>query len=179
MSEELEQTASSILKNKIPQLWLNNSYPSLKPMTAYIDDLADRLAMIAKWIEDGKPPAVFWISGFFFTQVSFSIWKKSNYNYLTSINQIKAFLTAAQQNFARKHKIAIDNVDFSFEILGDEILDEPPEDGVYVRGLFLEGARWDRETCKLAESYPKVLTDPMPIVIKFSMKPRWIINLFF
>jgi dynein heavy chain len=65
-----------------------------------------------------------------------------------------------KQNYARKYVIAIDQIDFDFEVMSDPSkydLQKGPEDGAYIYGLFLEGCRWNSETSVLAESQPKVL----------------------
>lgn len=46
----------------------------------------------------------------------------------------------------------------------DPHFSEPPPEGVYIDGLFLEGARWNMEDYYIDESFPKILYDNFPIV---------------
>jgi hypothetical protein len=41
---------------------------------------------------------------------------------------------------------------------------EAPEDGVYIYGLFIEGASWSWKTSTIQEQKPKVLIDEMPLI---------------
>ena len=70
------------------------------------------------------------------------------------------------QNYARKHKVAIDTVSFAFHVMAQEpnSVAEAPEDGCYVFGMFLEGAVWDPDACLLAEARPKELYSVFPML---------------
>merc|ERR1712150_37824 len=142
MSEDLEQVFHSIFNGKTPAVWLSASYPSLKPLGGYTNDLIERLKFFQGWIDNGIP-VMFWISGIYFTQ---------------------AFTTGASQNFARKYTIPIDTLTFDFEMPKEQEPKKKPANGVYTYGVFLEGCKWDWDAWGLAESDPKVLYTPVPMI---------------
>ena len=54
---------------QVPEMWAGKAYPSLKPLGAWVEDLLMRTQFVRGWV-DGGMPAVYWISGFFFPQVT-------------------------------------------------------------------------------------------------------------
>ena len=145
MSEELELVAKALYDNQVPDSWGNVGFLSLKPLSAWFQELQERMKFLNDWIRKGTPD-IFWISGFFFPQ---------------------AFITGTLQNFARKHKIPIDHLSFQFDVLDNKSIEDirsKPEDGCLIWGLWLEGARWDKIEHSLAWSFPKDLYTAMPIM---------------
>ena len=145
MSPDLEAVTTSLFNNQVPDMWAGKAYPSLKPLSGWVTDLLARVEFVSDWIKKGNPP-IYWISGFFFPQ---------------------AFLTGTLQNFARKMLFSIDTVSFSFRVmdtLSEKTTEAGPTDGCYIRGLYLEGGRWDHSAHVLDESRPKELYTEMPII---------------
>ena len=95
MNEEMENIYVAFLNNQVPTLYRGAAYPSLKPLSGWVNDLRLRLLFIHRWIIKGSMPT-FWISGFFYTQ---------------------GFLTGLLQTHARKYDLPIDHLSFKFEVM--------------------------------------------------------------
>lgn len=143
MDAELEVVFSSLLEGRVPTSWLS-AYPSLKPLAAWSRDLLMRISQLQLWAEQG-PPQVFWLTGF---------------TYPTG------FVTALQQTSARKNNVSIDTLAWDFIVVNLEEKDimQPPKEGAYIKGLWLEGAGWNDEHSCLCEPEPMKLIYAMPII---------------
>jgi dynein heavy chain len=144
MSADLEEVFTCIYNAQVPPLW-SKVYSSLKPLGAWSRDLVARIDQLSKWAETGTPPVLFWMSGFTFPT---------------------GFLTAVLQTAARRNNVSVDSLSWEFHVstLDDSNLIEPPKDGVWVKGLFLEGAGWDKKGSHLIEPEPMQLVCPMPTI---------------
>lgn len=113
-------------------------------MRGFFGDLLERLQFFRSWYEEGQP-SVFWLPAFYFPQ---------------------SFLTGVLQTAARRKRVPVDCLFHYCRVMNPETtkLDTPPAEGVYVRGLFLAGARWDSHEESLAEQRPKILWEEMPVL---------------
>jgi len=142
MSSDLEAMADCLFNNLVPAVWEAVAYPSLMPLSPWVNDLVARCDFLTKWVAQGTP-IVFWISGFFFPQ---------------------AFLTGSLQNYARRSKKPVDAIAFDYKVVNKlaEEITEKPESGIYINGMFLQGCRWDPVNHTLADSQPKELFTSFP-----------------
>ncbi|KAJ7395081.1 hypothetical protein BTVI_158454 [Pitangus sulphuratus] len=149
MSEELQDALDSMYDARIPKLWFRISWESTT-LGFWFTELLERNHQFSSWLQDGRPNQ-FWMTGFFNPQ---------------------GFLTAMRQETTRMNLAkgwALDSVVLRNEVtkmMKEDVVGPPPADigGVYIYGLYLEGAGWDRRNSKLIESPPKVLFTSLPVV---------------
>lgn len=145
MSANLDQIFNSLLNNRVPLFWAEISYPSLKPLYSWFNNLIQRIEFINSWLDDGHLNQ-YWLPGFFFPQ---------------------GFLTGVLQTHARKLNEPIDKFQFTFKATDFDETNKalaPPEDGVYISGLYLEGGWWDKKRKALVDQPPNQRFYKMPYI---------------
>jgi len=156
VTEGMEKLADALQLNRVAEMWRELAYPSLKPLGMWFADLLKRADQLVHWTgaQNGLLLST-WISGLF---------------------NPMAFLTAVMQVTARDRAMPLDFMTNRVTFLN--IMDPAdylgaPATGVYVHGLFLEGASWEEgkgdEEGYITASKMKELHTQMPVVNVFSV----------
>jgi len=152
MSPILAGSLDSLFNAKVPDPWANVMPICATPLPqpnigVWFVNMVNRAEQLTCWLRDGRPKT-FWLTGFF---------------------NPSGFLTATRQEVCRAHSKdgwALDDCADTFDVLKLEKDDVKagPSEGIYIHGLYLDSAKWDKARNCLADSDPKVRFAPMPIL---------------
>merc|ERR1712094_119210 len=136
MSDAMEALLSSLKMGRVPSNWTQQAYPSLKPLAPWVNDMIARNAQLASWTEasDLRAPWSVWISGLF---------------------NPMAYITAILQTTARKNDLPLDQMEVWTDItnhVDPAGIETHAEDGMFIHGCCMEGARWDLKASIVMES---------------------------
>ena len=132
MSDDLANAQDSLFNAKVPALWLKGNWFS-PTVGVWFGILLNRYEQWDKWLKHGRPKS-YWLPGF---------------------SNGSGFLTAVKQEVCRANSgWALDDVVTFTEVhkIDFEEVRDAPSMGVYVHGLYLEGASWSKKEAHLIEA---------------------------
>ncbi|XP_023311334.1 dynein heavy chain 2, axonemal [Anoplophora glabripennis] len=144
MSSDLEEIFTCIYEGRVPPAWLK-AYPSLKLLGSWARELSARIEYFTVWAVTTHAPLFFWLAAYTFPT---------------------GFLTAVLQMSARANEVPIDTLSWEFTVLtvDENQIQLTPDNGVYVKSTYLEGAGWDKKNAMLIEPQPMQLVCAMPLI---------------
>ncbi|GIQ85930.1 dynein heavy chain, partial [Kipferlia bialata] len=146
MSSQLDALATNLYAGLIPDSWKARAPDTLKPLAGWILHFIRRHAQYEDWIERERDPTVIWLSG---------------------LHVPESYLTALVQEVCHARGWPLDRSTLYTkvtDIVEASTVEEAPEHGCYVQGVFLEGAGWDLEKGVLRRQRPKELITPLPLL---------------
>lgn len=147
MSESMESLMNALYTDRVPDSWTKRAWPSLMALGPWLQNFEQRLQQLEAWLENpGEIPKCTWLSGLVSPQ-----------SFLTAICQV----TAAKNGWELDKLVTFTRVT---KMMSADEIDSPSRDGVYVSGLFLQGASIDVATGQLQKSKPKEIFAKMPIL---------------
>lgn len=145
MDAMLDSIATSLFNGQLPMPWRKLAPATCKQLGSWMDHLKRRAKQYKDWSASGEPQVI-WLSG---------------------LHIPESYLTALVQMACRKNIWPLDRSTLFTTVTryqtADEV-EERPQTGCFVTGLFLEGARWSSALMELERSVPKVLVEPLPIL---------------
>ncbi|XP_078257485.1 dynein axonemal heavy chain 17-like [Rhinoraja longicauda] len=141
---DMENISNALYFDTVPETWSNRAYPSLLNLAAWFIDLLLRIRELEAWSSDFTLPNAVWLGGLFNPQ---------------------SFLTAIMQSMARKNEWPLDKMCLAVEVTkkNKEDMTSAPREGSFIHGLYMEGARWDKNGGVLTDARLKELMPPMPV----------------
>ncbi|KAI5707535.1 hypothetical protein M8J77_004618 [Diaphorina citri] len=153
MDAILDSISTSLFNGQLPEEWRPLAPATCKKLGAWMQHFDRRNEQYVSWIQSGDPviqsgdPVVMWLSG---------------------LHIPESYITALIQTACRKHGWPLDRSTMFTRVTqytNPAEVEERPELGCYVTGLYLEGAHWDLEAGCLAPPLPRVLVESLPILL--------------
>merc|ERR1719299_109657 len=154
MTPELLNDLNSVFDARVPSRWTHDASGAV---ISWLTGLVDRFNLLSGWLENSRSAMKgYWLTGF---------------------TNAQGFLTGMRQEVTRQHKKdqwALDDVVTHTDVLAVDLerVRDVPEEGQNIHGLFMEGARWNRQETKVDESEPKKLFVGMPVIYVTAMTAK-------
>lgn len=145
---EMEEVLQCIRANAVPSRWQKRSFPSCRPLSVWLIGLKIRAQWLeAAWGQRGHEPLCYRLDLF---------WRP------------RLLLLSHLRVAAQKENISLDSYSFKHKVLDrieeEEDVQDHPASGLYVVGIFLKGASWERKRARLVDHRPEELFYKMPVI---------------